>query len=123
MRLIIAGGRDFNDRELLFDVLNKVILNRSISEVVSGKAKGADTLGEEWAQMNSIKVSEFPANWELYGKGAGHKRNKEMGNYADILVAFWDGESKGTGGMIKYMKSLNKPVIVELYNQSDLDEW
>ena len=71
-------------------------------EVVCGKARGADTFGETYAYNASIPVKEFPADWKGLGKGAGHIRNKQMGDYADALIAVWDGESRGTKNMIDY---------------------
>lgn len=75
-----------------------------ITEVVSGGAKGVDTLGETWAIKNGVSIKRFPAEWEKYGISAGHIRNRKMGDYADALIAIWDGNSKGTKGMIDYAK-------------------
>lgn len=72
----------------------------SVSEVVSGCARGADTLGERWAHDNNIPVRRFPADWDTHGSRAGYLRNIQMAEYADALVAVWDGRSKGTGHMI-----------------------
>ena len=94
----------------------------TISEVVSGKARGADSLGELWANENNVKLSDFPADWDRYGKRAGYVRNEEMGHYADKAIIFWDGASKGTKNMIDIMKKLKKPCKVYLYNQPE-DEW
>ena len=124
MRIILAGGRDFDDTLLLNETLNTILQRHCITEVVCGMAKGADTLGEIWAKENNIKVEYFKADWERFGRGAGHKRNREMGDYADYLVAFWDEKSKGTKGMIEYMRKLKKPMKVVLYNVEDTDdEW
>ncbi len=110
MKVIIAGSRQ---GFMLQDVLDAVDRsNIPISEVVSGTARGVDKLGEEAARMHNCPVTRFPANWKKYGRSAGHIRNREMGNYADALIALWDGESPGTKGMIEYMQSLNKPVYV-----------
>lgn len=111
MKLIIAGGRDFDNEELMLKSLNWY----QITEVVCGKAKGADSLGEKLANKFQIPVVAFPADWEKNGKAAGPIRNVEMGNYADALIAFWDGKSKGTKHMIDYMKKLGKPVKVVSY--------
>lgn len=94
------------------NIPNKLSKNIIITEVVSGGAKGIDTLGEHWAKNNDIPIKVFQANWDLHGKSAGIIRNKEMGNYADILVAFWDYKSRGTKHMIGYMHSLDKPVYI-----------
>lgn len=75
--------------------------NFTISEVVSGGAKGCDTYGEAWAKVNNIEIRRFPADWDRYGKGAGPIRNEEMAQYAEALIAVWDGRSSGTKDMIK----------------------
>lgn len=66
-----------------------------ITEVVSGVAHGVDKLGERWAQAHKIPVKQFPAQWNKYGNAAGPIRNREMAEYADALIAVWDGQSRG----------------------------
>jgi len=100
MKVIIAGGRDFKDYNRLKEVCNKILINQNNIEIVSGTAGGADTLGERYAQDKGYEVKKFPAKWDEYGKKAGYLRNQEMGDYADGLIAFWDGKSKGTKHMI-----------------------
>jgi hypothetical protein len=100
MKVIIAGGRDFNDFELLKDKCDIYLSQQSNVEIVSGTANGADKLGERYAKESNLKLTKFPADWDLYGRGAGPIRNKEMADYADSLVVFWDGKSKGTENMI-----------------------
>ena len=118
LKLIVAGGRDFNDYELL----SKVIMDLALKEyadkavsIVSGMAKGADSLGYMFAVENNVRKYIFPADWNKYGKRAGMLRNKEMGNFADALVAFWDGQSRGTHQMIQFMGELGKPVHIVKY--------
>ena len=134
MKVIIAGGRDFYnsaDEKLMKEhyvvgikALDALVEKYNITEVVCGKAKGADSFGEQWAIANDIPLAEFPADWNRFGLGAGPKRNCEMGDYADLLLAFWDGKSKGTKHMISYMKKLRKPVVLKYYNYEDTnDEW
>lgn len=113
LKVIIAGGRDFQDAERLDAVMDEYLEHHSISEIVCGKAKGADTLGEQWALFHDIKVTEFPAEWHKHGRGAGHVRNMEMAKYADVLVAFWDGDSRGTNGMIH--DALHEGLEVHVY--------
>jgi hypothetical protein len=69
-------------------------------EIVSGGARGADMMGENYGALRGYPVKIFPANWDEHGKGAGILRNAQMALYADALIAFWDGESKGTYNMI-----------------------
>ena len=114
-KIIVAGGRDFVSYKSVKKTLDPY--KHKISEIVSGKAAGADSLGEHWANENEIHVEPFPADWDHYGNGAGPVRNKQMAEYADALIAFWDGESSGTEDMIKQMESLNKPVKVIHYDK------
>lgn len=121
MKLIIAGSRSFNNYKLLKQEVEKYIVELGVDIndviVVSGGARGADTLGEMFALENLLKIEYYTALWERYGKQAGYKRNVEMGDNADALIAFWDGESKGTLHMINYMKALNKPVKIILFDK------
>ena len=82
--------------------------------IVSGMARGADTLGYLFAMSHNVVTYKFPADWDRYGKSAGYMRNREMGLFADGLVAFWNG-SKGTQHMIQYMGTLGKPVHIVKY--------
>jgi hypothetical protein len=104
MRVIIAGGRDIADARLVLKGIKESGFN--ITEVVSGGAKGIDLIGEKWAKFFKVPVKVFPANWDKNGKAAGHIRNREMAQYADALIAVWDGKSKGTKNMIENMKKL-----------------
>ena len=119
MKLIIAGSRLFDSRAILFNVMDDIMDRYNITEIVSGTAKGADSMGEQYAYENSLKISKLPAEWDLYGKGAGHKRNEEMARYADIAIIFWDGKSRGSKNMIETMKKMGKSVIVKYYNEED----
>lgn len=118
-KTIIAGSRDlFPTVEMIESIISQYFPFR-ITEIVSGKAKGVDTSGEDWAKYNNIPVKEFPAKWYVNGKldrGAGHKRNKQMANYADALIAFWDMKSPGTKSMIKYAINKNLKICVVDYN-------
>ena len=119
MKVIIAGSRNFNNYEQLKSFID--IYKERIDMIISGCAKGADVLGEKYAHENKIPVWRFPADWNKYGKGAGPIRNKLMAEKGDMLVAFWDGESKGTKHMIDCMKKLNKDFkIVYFKNFNDM---
>lgn len=115
-RVIIAGGRDFSDYQLLRKTLDNLLCN--ITEeitVVCGQAKGADTLGEQYAKERGYAVNYYPANWKLYGKRAGFLRNEQMAQNADALVAFWNGESRGTKHMIDLAKQHNLKIRIKRY--------
>lgn len=115
-KVIVAGTRTFDDYNLLRDKLDKllVLLNGNI-EIVSGGAKGADTLGEKYAKMKGYRLTRKEADWETNGKSAGYIRNEEMAKYADKCVVFWDGESKGTKHMIDLAKKNGLEVRVIRY--------
>jgi hypothetical protein len=100
IKVIIAGGRNFADFNKLCQVCDEFLQNHSNIEIVSGAYKGADLLGERYAAERNYPIKQFPAEWKRYGKSAGQKRNAEMATYADELIAFWDGKSKGTKNMI-----------------------
>lgn len=110
MKTIIAGSRtgfSYSDVEfVLFDRLDK------ISEIVSGTAQGIDRFGELFGIQNNIPVKRFPADWCKFGKSAGPIRNQQMAEYADALIAFWDGESRGTKNMIETAERLGLAVSV-----------
>lgn len=130
MRIIIAGGRDFNKYILLKSYCNNVIHrilfhtkeNPDSIEFVSGHANGADKLGERYALEEFNKVSTlFPAEWNKYFKAAGPMRNAQMANYASrcpygTLIAFWDKQSHGTANMIQVARDYNLNVFTMYYN-------
>ena len=114
MKTIIAGDRDFYDYQTLRTEVYRVMQTKyKITEIVCGKARGADTMGEFFGEEMGIPVKEFPAKWDKYGKGAGPIRNKEMADYADALIAFLGPNSIGTANMIKQARAqgLNVTVI------------
>ena len=113
-KIIVAGGRDFNNYKLLSKKLD-YFFSSCKPVVVCGEAKGADSLGRKYAEEHHILIMSFPADWSK-GKGAGYIRNAQMGAIADGLIAFWDGKSKGTKHMIDVMKEFNKPVRIVKYN-------
>lgn len=123
-KLIVAGGRDFDNQDLALTVMNNLIEQGIIAdepdlEIVSGMAKGADAIGYDLAKENGLTCHEFPADWKSHGKRAGFIRNVEMSNFAEGLLAFWDTESKGTKHMIDVMCSKGKPVFVIQYDRTN----
>ncbi len=117
MKVIIAGSRHmpFSMYHLIPAAVARFedIFDTKITEVVTGKARGADTLGEKWARcVADLPVKEFPADWNQYGKRAGPIRNGEMADYADGLIVFiWEG-SRGSANMLEQMQNRNKPCYV-----------
>ena len=115
MRIIVAGGRDFYNKEVAFRCLNSLKLMQD-DIIVSGHAKGADTLGEEYAKVCRLKTEIYPANWAKYGKKAGPIRNIQMAEVADALVVFWNGFSKGTRHMIEEATKRHLRIVAFDYN-------
>lgn len=113
--VIIAGGRTFSDYTLLEKKCDAFFANKQPTSIVCGGAKGADMLGKRYADEHDIAVEMYPADWGKNGKRAGYIRNWEMLQTADALVAFWDGESKGTKHMIEIAKEAGIPVRVVRY--------
>lgn len=107
MKLIIAGGRDFDNRDLLYNTLDLLsqLEFKPITQVITGGAKGADELGKQWAKDRGHDHLEINADWHTLGKAAGPIRNTKMAEIGEALVAFWNGESSGTGNMISTAKS------------------
>jgi len=114
-KVIVAGGRHFDNSSLLEETLDKLLVNLDRVEIVSGGCTGADYLGEDYAQKRGYDVTVFQADWETYRKSAGPIRNREMCQYADCLVAFWDGKSKGTANVIEEANNLGLKVRVIRY--------
>jgi hypothetical protein len=102
MKVIIAGSRNFTDFKKLCEACNGLLQDQTNIEIVSGAHyKGADKLGEKYAAEKGFPLTKFPADWNRYGKAAGPKRNLQMAIFADALIAFWDGKSRGTCSMIR----------------------
>lgn len=109
-KVAIVGSRGFNDYELLRERLKNHAGN--ISEIISGGAKGADSLAEMFADEYGIKKTIFKAEWSKFGRSAGIIRNKDIVKNCDVLIAFWDGKSKGTKNSIDLAISQNKKVTI-----------
>jgi hypothetical protein len=123
-RILVCGGRDFADRDRLISVLDKVCDDRGWNMeptpdgnylpdvvIISGKARGADTMAIDWAVVNWQEWEEYPADWNKYGKSAGYIRNKQMLDEGkpDLVVAFPGG--RGTANMVKLAKDAGVAVL------------
>ena len=117
--LLIAGSRNFGDKEI-FDRVTREIIDgdERFTVIVEGGASGADTLAREYAEENGMKYEEFKADWKQYGRAAGPKRNDEMVKYIKekngCALYFWDGESKGTKQCID--SALRKGIDVTVWD-------
>ena len=112
MKIIVAGSRSFEDYKFLEHQLDKILKDIPDVTIISGHARGADRLAEKYARSRGFKLEIYPADWKRYGKAAGYRRNEKMAMVADMLIAFWDGVSKGTKHMIEIMRRRNKKVHV-----------
>jgi len=133
MIVIIAGSRTFSHKEGVFRCIDRAFPNPSVvTEVVSGAARGVDTVGELWAEKHGIPVKQFPAQWNFHGAMAGPLRNVEMARYAcscketedyalsvkpAALVLVWDGSSKGSAHMLRTAKRY--PIKIFEYSLED----
>jgi predicted Rossmann fold nucleotide-binding protein DprA/Smf involved in DNA uptake len=121
-KVIIAGSRGFSNYKLLREQCNKFLREKRKTNnivVVSGHARGADTLGEKYAQDEGFALEIYPAQWDKFGKRAGYRRNEQMAEVADALIAFWDGSSRGTKHMIDIMNEKNLLVRVVEYETTN----
>ena len=110
MRTIIAGSRDITDYSILEEAIKQCGWIPTV--VISGAARGADTLGEIWADKNGVPLERCPADWNQYGRSAGYKRNQEMAEKAEALIALWDGKSRGTKHMIDIADLKNLKIFI-----------
>ena len=127
LRVIIAGSREFNDYALLkksaIEIITKKTMLPDLARIVSGGARGADRLGERFADEMGLEISRFIPDWDGLGKRAGYIRNETMAKFAvedgndGMLIAFWDGESRGTKHMINLAKKHGLEVHVINFNE------
>ena len=110
MNVAVIGSRTFDDYILLYETLDKY----EIAKIISGGAKGADSLAKKYSISKNIPILELKPNWDL-GRHAGLLRNTDIVNAADIVIAFWDGKSNGTRDSINKAKKLNKTVNVIIF--------
>ncbi len=106
MKIAVVGSRS-----LKIDNMGD-FLPAGITEIVSGGAKGIDTVAADYARQNNIKLTQFFPEYERYGRAAPLKRNQQIAEYADEVIAFWDGKSKGTMYTVELFKKLGKKITV-----------
>ena len=106
MKMAILGSRNLTNI-----ALEKYVLD-DVDEIVSGGAVGVDSCAAEYAKFRKIKLTEFIPEYERYGRAAPIVRNKKIVDYADKILVFWDGSSKGTLSVIKYADKIGKPIKI-----------
>ncbi len=114
MRIGIVGSRNLTLTNL------ETYLPEQVTEIVSGGARGVDTCAKEYAIAHNLKYTEFVPEYSRYGRGAPLKRNQQIVEYADIVIAFWDGKSKGTKFTIDYCKKIGKSATVFMQAEGSL---
>lgn len=122
-KVIIAGSRGFSNYKLLKEKCNEYLREKRKEYniiIISGGARGADFYGEKYAQDEGFSLEVFLANWNKFGKSAGFRRNEQMAEVSDALIAFWDGKSHGTKHMIEIME--NKKLLVRVVNYETSDK-
>ena len=112
MKIIIAGSRNITKEDFQVAV-GKSQLLKSATTIISGTARGADQLGEEWAKEREIPIERYPADWAKYGKRAGYLRNRQMSQVSDGCLCIWDGKSPGTKLMMNI--SRESGLFLEIY--------
>ena len=127
MNILIAGSRDFDDYDLLEVTITQWAkdnpqINQDEVTIISGGARGADKLGELFASEYGLKVQQYLADWDHYGKSAGYKRNVQMAEVTDHAFIFWDGISKGTYHMIQLLDKLEITHQVVVYPKAPWEE-
>ena len=113
MKVAIIGSRNLHVEDL------EKYLPEDVTEIVSGGAKGIDSDAEKYARGNGIDITVFLPKYNLYGRGAPIKRNKDIVDYSDEVLAFWDGSSKGTLSVIEYCRKTGKKVTVVTLKPQD----
>ena len=112
MRLLVCGGRSFEDRQALYSSLDELHRQRNIDLLIAGGARGADTLAEEWARARDVATEIYQADWAGLGRKAGPIRNQRMIDEGrpDLVIAFPGG--RGTGDMMSRARAAGIETIV-----------
>ena len=120
MRLAIVGGRDFTNFSLLESILWDLLHIRRGTipkdTIISGGARGADSLAKKYVKEEELEYVEYLPEWDKYGKSAGFIRNQLIVDNCDMVLAFWDGQSRGTADTIEKAKKTKKPTFIIYYD-------
>lgn len=118
-RIVVAGCRNYENYAEASAYISSCIAKIQTEDTLiflSGGCRGADQIGERYAEEHGYALELYPAQWERYGRRAGPVRNRTMAEQGDYFICFWDGKSRGTGSLIRYAQKLNKPVSVFCIN-------
>lgn len=110
--IAVIGSRNFADYAMVTRWLNYVLSGRGAWTIISGGARGADSLAQQYADEHGVEFKLFPADWDTHGRKAGFLRNTEMARACGMVLAFWDMQSSGTAHMIQTALRHGKPVTI-----------
>lgn len=108
----IIGSRDWTDRFAVNAVVRSLAAANPDTAIASGRARGVDSFARQAALENNLQPIDVPAEWDTFGMSAGFKRNRWIARISDVVIAFWDGQSKGTANTLKHAYSLNKKTLI-----------
>lgn len=107
-KLMVCGSRTITDEKLVFSKLDEYFALHKNLAILSGGARGVDSIGEKWANLHNVPIERFLPDWKKYGRRAGIIRNKQMVEAADYVMIFWNGTSKGTKSVIDFCQKQQK---------------
>ncbi len=116
MKIAVAGSRVYTDYKEVAEYIDMCIREYTDNEqitILSGGCRGADMLGERYAMEHGYRIARFCAQWDKFGKAAGIIRSRKIADTADLVVCFWDGDSRGTKTLIDYARKLGKTVCIK----------
>lgn len=121
-KVIIAGSREFDNYDMLKEKCDK-ILSRKVNKgeeivIVSGTARGADTLGEKYAEERGYKIERYPANWDKYGKRAGYLRNKKMAEVSNACIVFLSSKAENKGSKMMISIATEEKLLIRVITES-----
>lgn len=122
LNLGVVGSRTFKDKDLIFAWLDRIHKDLGpFDKVITGDAQGADIIAESWAKNKEVEVKICYADWTNLGTKASFLRNISIVDGSDFVIAFWDGDSKGTAHAIRVTRMVNKPLLVISKNGSNYE--
>ena len=114
MKIVIGGSRTYTDYKAFSEALDSVLPDIPENEItiLSGHCKGVDAMAERYAAEHKICLQVYPAEWSIYGRAAGPVRNRRMVEECDMVIAFWNGSSRGTVSLIESAKKQGRDVVI-----------
>ena len=122
IKLMVCGSRTIVDRDFIYKTIDECIAEKFPSDeiiIIEGEARGVDSIAKQWAIDHNKQIEAYPANWDLYGKSAGFRRNVDMVKACDYCLIIWDGKSKGTKHDIVLCTQYKKPYTLTKENTNE----